>query len=145
MLRQLNAVHSDRNVAGPQAGKKRNAQASTKLRDDDSWQESSSVHPVVCRHPENGREYLFVNRAYAIRFDGMTERESAPLLDFLMEHGHRPEFTCRFRWQQGSVAFWDNRATKHLAINDAGPYRRLMRRVQIAGEPPIAALPQPAR
>ena len=50
----------------------------------------------------------------------MTERESAPLLSFLMEHGHRPEFTCRFRWRPGSVAFWDKRSAKHLAIDDAG-------------------------
>ena len=62
----------------------------------------------------------------------LDEDESRPLLDFLMEHGHRPEFTCRFRWTTGAVAFWDNRCVKHLAINDAGPYRRVMRRVQIA-------------
>lgn len=139
MLRGLDAVHSDRKVAGPEVGKLRNAQASTKLRDDDAWRETTSIHPVVCRHPENGRECLFVNYSYTLRFDGMTERESAPLLTFLMDHGHRPEFTCRFRWRPGSVAFWDNRATKHLAIHDAGNYRRLMRRVQISGERPVAA------
>jgi taurine dioxygenase len=75
---------------------------------------------------------LFVNYSYTVGIEGLTDEESRPLLDFLMEHGHRPEFTCRFRWTQGAVAFWDNRCVKHLAINDAGPYRRLMRRVQIA-------------
>ena len=63
----------------------------------------------------------------------MTEEESKPLLDYLLEHGHRPEFTCRFRWETGSIAFWDNRVCKHLAIHDAGPFRRVMRRTQIAG------------
>ena len=79
---------------------------------------------------------LFVNAAYTVGFEGMTEAESRPLLDYLLEHGHRPEFTCRFRWENGSVAFWDNRAVKHLAVHDAGPFRRLMRRVQIAGDVP---------
>ena len=63
----------------------------------------------------------------------MTEAESRPLLDFLLEHRNRPEFTCRFRWASGSVAFWDNHCVKHLAIHDAHPFRRLIRRIQIAG------------
>jgi taurine dioxygenase len=84
-----------------------------------------------------GRKLLFVNHSYTIRFDGMTDAESAPLLGFLLEHGHRPEFTCRFRWANGSVAFWDNRCVKHLAVHDAGRFRRIMRRVQIAGDKPV--------
>jgi taurine dioxygenase len=79
---------------------------------------------------------LFVNHSYTVGFEGMTEAESQPLLDFLLAHGHRPEFTCRFRWRTGSIAFWDNRAVKHIALNDAGPQRRVMRRVQIAGDAP---------
>jgi taurine dioxygenase len=63
----------------------------------------------------------------------MTEEESRPLRDLLLEHGHRPEFTCRFRWKKGAIAFWDNRSCKHLAIHDAGPFRRVMRRTQIQG------------
>lgn len=133
MLGGLRAVHSDRKVAGPQAG--RNAHRSTKVREDAAWHETVSTHPVVRTHPETGRKLLFVNHSYTVGFAGMTEAESRPLLDYLLQHGHRPEFTCRFRWATGSVAFWDNRAVKHLAVNDAGPFRRLMRRVQIAGAP----------
>ena len=64
----------------------------------------------------------------------MTETESAPLLGWLMDWGHRPELTCRFRWAEGSLAFWDNRCVKHLAVHDVHHAERLMRRVQIAGD-----------
>ncbi len=129
----LRAVHTDRMVAGPRAGM--NAHRSTKVREDADWRETISLHPVVRTHPETGRKMLFVNRSYTVGFEGWTEAESKPLLDFLLEHGHRPEFTCRFRWDNGSIAFWDNRSTKHLAVHDAGPFRRIMRRTQICGTP----------
>ena len=135
LLSRLKAVHSDRNVAGPQAN--RNAQRSTKVREDADWRETVSAHPVVVTHPETGRKLLYVNRSYTQGFEGMSAEESRPLLDYLLEHGHRPEFTCRFRWERGSIAFWDNRCCKHLAIHDAGPFRRVMRRTQIAGAPPV--------
>jgi taurine dioxygenase len=134
MLSHLRAVHSDRLVAGPVAN--RNAYRSTKVRQGDDWCETVSLHPVVRTHPETGRKLLNVNAAYTVGFEDMTEEESRPLLQYLLAHGHRPEFTCRFRWETGSVAFWDNRAVKHLAIHDAGPYLRLMRRVQICGDKP---------
>jgi taurine dioxygenase len=99
--------------------------------------ETGSTHPVVRTHPETGRKMLFVNEYHTIRFEGMTEAESRPLLNFLFEHGNRPEFTFRFRWQSGSIAFWDNRSTKHIALGDTGPFRRLMRRIQIRGDRPV--------
>jgi taurine dioxygenase len=133
MLASVRAVHSDRKVAGPQANK--NAYRATKVREDADWRETVSTHPVVVTHPETKRKLLYVNASYTMGFAGMTEEESRPLLDYLLQHGHRPEFTCRFRWQPGSIAFWDNRACKHLAIHDAGPFRRVMRRTQIVGGP----------
>ncbi|HEX5318392.1 MAG TPA: TauD/TfdA family dioxygenase [Stellaceae bacterium] len=135
MLAGLRAVHTDRLVAGPVAG--RNRFRSTKVREDEAWRETISLHPVVRTHPETGRKMLFVNAAYTVGFEGMTEDESKPLLDYLLAHGHRPEFTCRFRWEKGSIAFWDNRSTKHLAVHDAGPFRRLMRRIQVCGDKPV--------
>ena len=76
----------DRMVAGPQAGM--NAQRSTKVREDADWRETISIHPVVRTHPETGRKLLFVNRSYTVGFEGWTEAESKPLLDYL--HGTRP-------------------------------------------------------
>jgi taurine dioxygenase len=134
-LAGLRAVHSDRKVAGPQS--RANVGRTTKARTDEAWRETVNTHPVVVTHPETGRKLLYVNASYTMGFEGMTEEESRPLLDYLLEHGHRPEFTCRFRWTKGAVTFWDNRCVKHLAVNDSGPFRRLMRRVQIAGEPPV--------
>jgi taurine dioxygenase len=135
MLSGLRAVHSDIMVAGPQAGK--NKGRSTKHRDGADWRETRNSHPVVRTNRETGRKMLFVNKSYTVGFEGMTEAESKPLLDFLMEHGNRPEFTFRYRWQKGSIAFWDNRSAKHIALGDTGPFRRLLRRIQICGDRPV--------
>ena len=70
--------------------------------------EREVVHPVVRLHPESGRKALFVNAIYTTRLEDMSEAESRPLLDFLFEHVQRPEFACRFRWAEGSLAVWDN-------------------------------------
>jgi taurine dioxygenase len=96
----------------------------------------AATHPVVRRHPETGRRALYVNVAHTVRFDGMTDEESAPLLDYLFRHQIRPEFTCRFRWRPGSVAFWDNRCAQHNAINDYHGHRRLLHRITLAGDTP---------
>jgi taurine dioxygenase len=93
-------------------------------------------HPVVRTHPETGRKLLYVNTAHTSHFKGMTESESRPILEFLFQHQVRPEFTCRFSWQKGSLAFWDNRAAQHNPINDYHGYRRVMRRITLSGEPP---------
>jgi taurine dioxygenase len=97
----------------------------------------SAVHPAVRTHPDTGRKALYVNRAHTLRFAGMTEEESAPILAFLFAQAAREEFTCRFRWEPGSLAMWDNRCTQHYPLNDYPGQRRVMHRVTIEGEPPI--------
>ena len=135
MLHGVRALHSDRRVAGP--ARDLAASNAAKKKRDDEWRETASLHPVVRTHPETGRKALYVNRQTTLAFEDMTEAESKPLLDFLCQHAHRPEFTCRFRWRTGSMAFWDNRCTQHVAINDAMPARRVMRRLQLTGDPHI--------
>jgi taurine dioxygenase len=93
-------------------------------------------HPVVRTHPETGRKALYVNVAHTLRFKDMSEEESAPILDFLFRHQIRPEFTCRFHWEPGSIAFWDNRCAQHNPVNDYHGYRRLMHRITLKGDKP---------
>jgi taurine dioxygenase len=94
-------------------------------------------HPAVRTHPETGRKALYVNVAHTVRFTDMSEAESAPILDYLFRHQIRPEFTCRFHWEPGSIAFWDNRCAQHNPVNDYHGYRRLMHRITLKGDKPI--------
>ena len=93
-------------------------------------------HPLVRTHPETGRKALYTSGAHTVSIKGWTEKESLPLLEFLWEHQVKPEFTCRFRWQAGSLAFWDNRAAMHNPINDYHGYRRVLHRITLAGDKP---------
>ena len=93
-------------------------------------------HPIVRTHPETGRKALYTSQAHTASIKGWTEQESLPLLEFLWAQQTRPEFTCRFRWQPGSLAFWDNRCTMHNPINDYHGFRRVMHRVTLRGDVP---------
>ena len=95
-----------------------------------------STHPVVRTHPETGRKALYVNRAHTASFAGMTEDESRPLLEYLFQHSIRPEFTCRFQWEVGSLALWDNRCAMHNPINDYQGFTRRMHRITLGGDTP---------
>ena len=96
----------------------------------------SAEHPVVRRHPVTGRRALFVNRVFVRRIVGLEPAESRALLDFLFEHLADPRFQCRFRWQENSVALWDNRCAQHRAIWDYYPQTRSGIRVTVKGSRP---------
>lgn len=133
MLLAMRAEHSSRHAFGEGAyldtdlddigGRLGNAEAATQ----------DAVHPVIIRHPLSGRPSLYVNADFTLRFEGWSEAESLPLLEYLYAHASRPEFTCRFHWRRGSMAIWDNRATHHRALNDYHGERRLMHRITIDG------------
>ena len=110
MLRTLKAVHS---YSGPDAP--------------DHLTETA-IHPAVRRHPKTGQEGLYVNPMFVTRFEGMTARESRPLLDFLDEHMTQYEFTARVSWKKNQLVMWDNRFTLHYPINDFSGHRRLLYR-----------------
>ncbi len=136
-LRSLRAVHSSRHVFGESASVP-NDMSDMFGNADQATQDA--VHPVVIRHPLSGREILYVNPGFTTHIEGWTVQESAPLLQFLYGHIARPEHTCRFHWQPGALAFWDNRATWHFAVNDYHGERRLMHRITVEGEALTAAL-----
>ncbi|MBN9734705.1 MULTISPECIES: TauD/TfdA family dioxygenase [unclassified Pseudonocardia] len=95
------------------------------------------THPVVRTHPETGRRTLFVNASFTTEIVGLPREESDALLRHLFAQAHVPEFQVRHRWAEGTVAFWDNRATQHYAVGDYHPHKRVAERVAIAGGRPF--------
>jgi taurine dioxygenase len=131
-LEGLRACHSSRHVFGADNPRRKNSDLNDRVMNPELATQDA-VHPVVIRHPGSGRRALYVNPGFTLRFEGWTDEESRPLLDYLYRHASRPEFTCRFRWQPGSLAFWDNRATWHYALNDYHGERRLLHRITVEG------------
>jgi taurine dioxygenase len=93
-------------------------------------------HPIVRTHPETGRKAIYVNAAFTCGIKGMEDGDARRLLRQLERQAWLPDVQCRFRWQPGSVAFWDNRATQHCVSNDFLPNRRVMERVTVVGDRP---------
>jgi len=139
MLLGLKAMHSGKPYGQGGLPKDLKTSRSIGIERNNPEADRETAHPVVRLHPESGRKALFVNAIYTTRFEDMSVAESRPLLDFLFEHVQRPEFACRFRWAEGSLAVWDNRCTLHYAVNDYDGSRRLMHRTTVAGESPMAA------
>jgi taurine dioxygenase len=101
----------------------------------------TSIHPVVRVHPETGEKALYVNINFTREIVGLSRAESSTLLNFLYGHIANPAFTTRFRWEDNSIAFWDNRSVAHLAPGDLGhlDFDRVMHRVTLAGDIPVGA------
>jgi taurine dioxygenase len=102
---------------------------------------AAKSHPVVVRHPVNGRKLLFVNPAYTVVIERLNRRESHMLLRFLFNHLARPDFVYRHRWSAGDFVIWDELATLHLAPEDFAPHPRRVVRVTSGLVTPTAANP----
>ncbi|MGF1598044.1 MAG: TauD/TfdA dioxygenase family protein [Acidimicrobiales bacterium] len=135
LLAPLVALHT----AGRQyAGTGYSRQSTAMVTRDEEGAASSNVeHPVVRTHPETGRRALYVNRAFVAGIKGLHRGESDALLDFLHGHAVKERFTCRVRWEPGTVAMWDNRSVQHYALHDYKGQRRRMRRITIRGDRPV--------
>jgi alpha-ketoglutarate-dependent sulfate ester dioxygenase len=98
-----------------------------------------SEHPLVTVHAETGERVLFASPSFLKSIVGLTPRESAKLLEILWEHVVRPEYTVRFKWNAGDIAFWDNRSTSHLAPADIfqSDFDRQLYRITLVGKPMV--------
>lgn len=128
----LTATHSPTKAGGYFAGRDRTggeAAGRTAM--------TATRHPVIRTHPETGTRSLFVNPLFTDKIDGLRRKESDTLLGLLFDAAVAPERLVRWRWEDGDVAFWDNRCTMHYALLDFGTQRRRMLRVALEGERPI--------
>ena len=134
-LRGLRAVHSGRHVFGSGQGYDDDTDAaSNRISNTDAGDQLvDPTHPVIISHPLSGKEALYINPAFTLQFEGWSAEESAPLLQYLYKQTVPESSVCRFKWQPGSIAFWDNRATWHFAENDYQGLRREMHRITIDG------------
>ena len=130
-LKNLYGRHSSSHVFGKSRAERNDDTVGRIINSDQANQDA--IHPVIITHPETGRKALFVNPTFTLGFQGWSDEESKSLLQYLYSHATKPEFTCRFKWEEGSIAFWDNRSTWHLAVNDYHGERRLMHRITIDG------------
>jgi taurine dioxygenase len=111
---------------------------STELKQQFESRPISSLHPMVRVHPETGEKVLFVNPNFTSHIYELSRPESRHILAMLYEQLANPEYTCRFRWEPGSIAFWDNRSTAHLVPTDVPPgMHRSMQRITLAGDVPV--------
>ena len=133
-LEGMSAVHSAKHVFGPKGEYETTGSAGHRIGNSGATLEMEDpIHPVVISHPISGRTALYVNAGFTLRFNGWTDEESAPLLAYLYERAIAEENITRFKWENGSIAFWDNRATWHYAQNDYQGQRRVMHRITIEG------------
>lgn len=137
-LADLRSVHSPRKAYGAQATHNELVENMQILYGESAHIERAQ--PILRRHPDSGRTALFVNWGYTQAIEGWWPDEGDALLDHLFDIQTQPAYTCRFRWQPGSIAVWDNRCTLHNPVADYAGARREMWRITIRGE-----VPEPGR
>ena len=95
------------------------------------------THPLVWRH-RSGRKSLVLSTS-AAWIEGMHVAESHDLLQRLMAHATRPEFTYRHQWRLGDLAIWDNTGAMHRAMPFEEGSKREFHRCTLNGIEPVAA------
>lgn len=134
MLRRLTAIHTANDAyTSPTALEKYDGKGPITYKHSEIISEQVE-HPVIIKHPVTGKEALYVNPMFTSHFKGWTKEESQPLIAQLCAHAVREDFQCRFRWEKGSVAMWDNRIVQHAALNDYEQYERLLYRITVNGD-----------
>ena len=133
-LSRIRALHSSIRSYGPDASLKNHLENMTIANEKE--EPGFESHPVIRKHPVTGKPSLWINPTYTIRFDGMTDQESQPLLDYLNDLITEARFTCRVNWKRNSLVMWDNRCTQHSASSDYAGHRREMWRITTAGDTP---------
>lgn len=143
LLEGMTAVHSAIRSYGPDASLSEHME--NMVINNDRKKPDEMEHPVVRVHPVTGWKALWINPVYTLRFKDMSQSESAPLLDYLNKHAVNPSFTCRVRWQPGTLTMWDNRCTQHCATSDYRGERREMWRTTVAGDQPQGVQSRPGQ
>jgi taurine dioxygenase len=138
-LVRLRGVHSAVNAYSPKMQRLHDTMTGMDVETSDEALREE-LHPVVRAHGETGEPALFVNAQYTVGLDGFAPHEAKPILDLLFRHSVQPELTCRWRWEVGDVAMWDNRSVVHMAMADFTGHRRFLYRTTVAGERPVPAL-----
>ena len=100
---------------------------------DDPRASPGAVHPLVCTHPDTGRQMLYLGRRRNAYLLGLELAESEALLDALWQYVEQPEFSWEHVWQVGDLVMWDNRCTMHRRDPFDDTARRVMHRTQIKG------------
>lgn len=98
-----------------------------------------TFHPAICKHPQTGREVLFLGRRRNAYVEGLSLETSEALLDKLWAHATCSRFIYSHQWRVGDLLMWDNRATLHRRDAFDLNARRYMLRTQIKGDDRPAA------
>ena len=135
----LRVVHANVTRANPKPGQQYNERIKRRP--------LASEHPLVTVHAETGERVLFASPSYIKSIVGLTPREGQKLLELIWEHVTRPEYTVRFKWNPGDIAFWDNRSTSHLAPTDIfqSDFDRQLYRITLVGQPLVGIDGQPSK
>ena len=137
MLGQLKVVYSGKDIWSKNAKLDKEKQLRLRESHDFTEEQLENTHPAVRSHPRTGRKALYVTPAYFKRFEGWSDEDSRPLLEYLAHMPHKLQYQCRIRWKPNTVIVWDNRFLQHCGIHDYENERRHLVRTTVIGEQPI--------